>query len=79
MKIKNNLVYYNTDDLILACHNLNQIHTYLSNQMKKVHDDDKAFLFSLFDDTFAGEVIKVMNQKKSRKKVQKVDSVNPTT
>jgi len=71
LKIETNLVHYNTDDLIMACHNLNQIHTHLSNQIKRLHDDDKAFLLTVFEDTHAGEVIKKMNQKKSRKKVVK--------
>lgn len=79
MKIETNLVPYNRDDLILACHNLNQIHTYLNNKFKRLHDDDKAFLFTLFDDTYAGEVIKEINsKKKSKKKTQKSENVDIT-
>jgi hypothetical protein len=81
LKIETNLVPYNPDDLILACHNLNQIHTYLNNKFKRLHDDDKAFLFTLFDNTYAGEVIKEINsKKKSRKKMQKdetSETINP--
>jgi len=71
LKIETNLVRYNTDDIILTCHNLNQLHTHISNKIKKLHDDDKVFLLTLFDGTHAGEVIKKINQKKTRKKVQK--------
>ncbi len=70
MKVETNLVHYNTDDLILTCQNLNQLHTHLNNQIKRLHDDDKAFLFTVFDGTHAGEVIQKINQKKPRKKVK---------
>ena len=79
MKVETNLVHYNTDDLILTCQNLNQLHTHLNNQFKKLHDDDKAFLFTLFNDTYAGEVIKKINQKKkTKKKTQKSENVDIT-
>lgn len=79
MKIESNLVPYNPDDLISACHNLNQIYIYLNNRIKRLHDDDKALLFTLFDNTYAGDVIKEINSKKKpKKKTQKSENVDVT-
>ena len=72
MKIENNLVRYNPDDIILSCHNLNQLHAHISNEIKKLHDDDKLFLLDIFEGTYSGEVIKGINKKKTKGKAVKI-------
>jgi len=72
MKIESNLVPYNINDILLTCHNLNQIHTHFNNEIKKLHDEDKLFLLDIFEGTHVSEVIKGIGKKKTRNKTAKI-------
>ena len=70
MRARNNVIYAR-DNIIVGCRNLNQCAEWFEEKLKYYSEDEKEVLNTLFGDTYAGEIIKLIEKKSTKKKTKK--------
>lgn len=74
MRARNNVIYAG-DNIIAGCHNLNQCATWLEEKYKYYSEDERELIKSLFEGTYTGEIIKLIEKKSIKKKTKKKPTV----
>ena len=74
MRARNNVIYAG-DNIIVGCRNLNQCAEWLEEKYKYYSQDEREVLNTLFEGTYAGEIIKLIEKKSARKKTKKKPEV----
>lgn len=83
MRIRNKVIYAN-DNIVAGCENLNQLAEWLEEKYSQYSIDEREFIKLLFEGTYTGEIINLIEKKmikktKKKSKVVKVENDKPDT
>jgi exonuclease III len=70
LRLKNKIIYGN-DNIIAGCENLNQTAEWLEKKYPCCSEDERDFMKNIFKNTYAGEVIKLIEKKMNKKTKKK--------
>jgi len=72
LKPKNNVVGYNTNDILLLCNNMEQMFYHFVGAIQNVTEIERIELISMFENTYIAGLIEQINiEEKKQKKVKK--------
>lgn len=74
MRARNNVIYAG-DNIIVGCRNLNQCTEWLEEKYKYYSEDEREVIKTIFEGTYAGEIVKLIEKKSSKKKTKKKPEV----
>jgi len=71
---KNNVVGYNTNDVLLLCNNMEEMFYHFVCVIQNITEDERVKLMSIFEDTYIAGLIEQINdeEKKQRQDQKKV-------
>jgi len=77
---KNNVVGYNTNDVLLLCNNMEEMFYHFVCVIQNITEDERVKLMSIFEDTYIAGLIEQINeeekkQRQNQKKVKKTRKV----
>ncbi len=72
MEHKNNVVGYNTNDVLLLCNNMEQMFYHFVGAMQSITEIERIELISMFEDTYIAGLIEQINEEEKKQRQKKV-------
>ena len=77
MKLDRNKIYYNYDDILLGCQNLDQLLNWFAKKYKRLNKTKRDQLKCRYENTYmAGIIEQLENEIKEKRKIKRAEKVN---